>query len=189
MFVLMFINLFLCMKILGGDGPKLIEVLQMREKHLLQDRIELLGPVKHKDVRTVGIRFFLLSFSIANKYIQVLVQGSIFMNTSLTESFGIAIVEAACAGLYVVSTRVGGVPEALPEEMVSFANPDEDGKTLMSDIGVVLNMLQMWFEQCPRPFSLCAKESTILSGRMNEFETFTTGTTSLRGRRRFIIPY
>lgn len=49
------------------------------------------------------------------------------MNTSLTESFGIAILEAACAGLYVVSTRVGGVPEILPKDMISFANPDEDG--------------------------------------------------------------
>jgi phosphatidylinositol N-acetylglucosaminyltransferase subunit A len=58
---------------------------------------------------------------------QVLVQGSIFMNTSLTESFGIAILEAACAGLYVVSTRVGGIPEILPKDMISFANPDEDG--------------------------------------------------------------
>jgi len=48
------------------------------------------------------------------------------MNTSLTEAFGIAIVEAACAGLYLVSTRVGGVPEILPEDMISFANPDED---------------------------------------------------------------
>ena len=51
------------------------------------------------------------------------------MNTSLTESFGIAILEAACAGLYVVSTRVGGVPEVLPEDMISFALPEEDGKT------------------------------------------------------------
>lgn len=37
----------------GGDGPKLIEILQMREKFALQDRIELLGPVKHGDVRKV----------------------------------------------------------------------------------------------------------------------------------------
>lgn len=49
------------------------------------------------------------------------------MCTSLTESFGIATLEAACAGLYVVSTRVGGVPEILPEDVISFANPDEDG--------------------------------------------------------------
>ncbi|KDQ59981.1 glycosyltransferase family 4 protein [Jaapia argillacea MUCL 33604] len=94
--------------IVGGDGPKMVELLQMREKHLLQDRIELLGPVRPGDVR------------------DVLVRGSIFMNTSLTESFGIAILEAACAGLYVVSTRVGGVPEILPQDMISFANPDED---------------------------------------------------------------
>ncbi|THU96244.1 glycosyltransferase family 4 protein [Dendrothele bispora CBS 962.96] len=94
--------------LIGGDGPKLIDLLQMREKHLLQDQIELLGPIRHNDVRSVLIR------------------GSIYVNTSLTESFGIAILEAACAGLYVVSTRVGGVPEILPEDMISFAEPDED---------------------------------------------------------------
>ncbi|THH18290.1 hypothetical protein EW146_g2663 [Bondarzewia mesenterica] len=94
--------------VVGGDGPKMIDLLQMREKHMLQDRIELLGPVRHRDVRNV------------------LIQGSIFLNTSLTESFGIAILEAACAGLYVVSTKVGGVPEILPEDMISFANPTED---------------------------------------------------------------
>jgi phosphatidylinositol glycan class A protein len=59
--------------------------------------------------------------------VQVLQQGSIFMNTSLTESFGIAILEAACAGLHVVSTRVGGVPEILPEDMISFATPNAEG--------------------------------------------------------------
>jgi hypothetical protein len=38
-------------------------------------------------------------------------QGHIFINASLTEAFCMAIVEAASAGLLVVSTRVGGVPE------------------------------------------------------------------------------
>ncbi|KAK7676349.1 hypothetical protein QCA50_020690 [Cerrena zonata] len=94
--------------LVGGDGPKLIDLLQMREKNQLQDQIELLGSVRHRDVR------------------DVLTRGSIFMNTSLTESFGIASLEAACAGLYVVSTRVGGLPEILPKDMISFANPDED---------------------------------------------------------------
>ncbi|KAJ8501740.1 hypothetical protein ONZ45_g12030 [Pleurotus djamor] len=94
--------------IIGGDGPKLIDILQMRERHRLQDRIELLGPVRPNDV------------------CEVLNRGTIFLSTSLTESFGIAIVEAACAGLYVVATRVGGVSEVLPEDMISFANPDAD---------------------------------------------------------------
>ncbi|KZV68932.1 glycosyltransferase family 4 protein [Peniophora sp. CONT] len=94
--------------VIGGDGPKMIDLLQMREKHFLQDRIELLGPVPPQGVR------------------DVLTRGHIFLNTSLTEAFGIAILEAACAGLYVVSTRVGGVPEILPEDMISFANVSED---------------------------------------------------------------
>ena len=37
----------------GGDGPKMIDLLQMREKYLLQDRIEILGAVRHSDVRNV----------------------------------------------------------------------------------------------------------------------------------------
>ncbi|KAI0269418.1 transferase [Gloeopeniophorella convolvens] len=94
--------------LVGGDGPKMIDLLQMRETHFLQDRITLLGPVAPRDVPSV------------------LQQGSIFMNTSLTEAFGIAILEAACAGLHVVSTRVGGVPEILPEDMISFAEPTAD---------------------------------------------------------------
>ncbi|KAI0727454.1 transferase [Fomitopsis betulina] len=109
--------------VVGGDGPKMIDLLQMREKYMLQDRIEILGPVRHNDVR------------------DVLIRGSIFLNTSLTESFGIAILEAACAGLYVVATRVGGVPEILPEDMISFANPDEDDvvRAMTEAIDIVSN--------------------------------------------------
>lgn len=56
-------------------------------------------------------------------------QAQIFLNPSLTEAFGIGILEAACAGLFVVSTRVGGVPEVLPPGLVEFAEPDVDGKS------------------------------------------------------------
>ncbi|CAO3693923.1 unnamed protein product [Umbelopsis ramanniana] len=94
--------------IIGGDGPKRIDLEQMREKHLLHDRVELIGSVPHHDVRNV------------------LIQGHIFLNTSLTEAFCIAIVEAACAGLLVVSTKVGGVPEVLPRHMINYAKPEED---------------------------------------------------------------
>lgn len=55
----------------------------------------------------------------------VLCRGHIFLNTSLTESFCIAILEAACCGLLVVTTDVGGVPEVLPKHMAYLAKPDE----------------------------------------------------------------
>lgn len=57
------------------------------ESFLLSDfnahRVRLLGALEHKDVRGV------------------LVQGHIFLNTSLTEAFCMAIVEGASCGLQV----------------------------------------------------------------------------------------
>jgi len=89
--------------IVGGDGPKRLLLDEMVEKHNLHQRVELLGSVPHAEVR------------------DVLVRGHIFLNTSLTESFCIAILEAACCGLYVVSTKVGGIPEVLPPGMIGLA--------------------------------------------------------------------
>ncbi|KAH9751880.1 phosphatidylinositol N-acetylglucosaminyltransferase subunit A [Citrus sinensis] len=92
--------------IVGGDGPKRVRLEEMREKHSLQDRVEMLGAVPHAQVRSV------------------LISGHIFLNSSLTEAFCIAILEAASCGLLTVSTRVGGVPEVLPDDMVVLAEPD-----------------------------------------------------------------
>ena len=37
-----------------------------------------------------------------------------------------AILEAACCNLLVVSTKVGGIPEVLPSEMILLAKPEEE---------------------------------------------------------------
>jgi phosphatidylinositol glycan class A protein len=39
--------------VVGGDGPKMVELEQMREKYRLQDRITLLGSIKPHDVQSV----------------------------------------------------------------------------------------------------------------------------------------
>jgi len=91
--------------VIGGEGPKRLALEEMREKHQLQDRVELLGHVNHDRVRSV------------------LCRGHIYLNCSLTEAFCIAILEAAACGLLVVSTKVGGVPEVMPEKMIKFADP------------------------------------------------------------------
>lgn len=54
-------------------------------------------------------------------------RGHIYLNTSLTESFGIVLLEAASTGLFVVSTKVGGIPEVLPEDMIEFSTVEEEG--------------------------------------------------------------
>ncbi|XP_045393930.1 phosphatidylinositol N-acetylglucosaminyltransferase subunit A isoform X4 [Lemur catta] len=91
--------------LIGGEGPKRIILEEVRERYQLHDRVHLLGALEHKDVRNV------------------LVQGHIFLNTSLTEAFCMAIVEAASCGLQVVSTKVGGIPEVLPENLIILCEP------------------------------------------------------------------
>ncbi|XP_040438621.1 phosphatidylinositol N-acetylglucosaminyltransferase subunit A isoform X4 [Falco naumanni] len=91
--------------LVGGEGPKRIVLEEVRERYQLHDRVRLLGALEHQDVRNV------------------LVQGHIFLNTSLTEAFCMAIVEAASCGLQVVSTRVGGIPEVLPENLIILCEP------------------------------------------------------------------
>lgn len=93
---------------IAGSGPKGIDLEQMREKHRLQERVELIGSIKHEEVR------------------DVMVTGHIYLHASLTEAFGTVIVEAASCGLLVVTTNVGGIPEVLPSHMTVFATPDED---------------------------------------------------------------
>ena len=108
--------------IIAGSGPKAIDLEQMLERRVLQDRVELLGPVRHDEVRNVMTR------------------GHIFLNPSLTEAFGTVVVEAASCGLYVVCTRVGGVPEVLPQHMTAFAKPEEDDLVLAT--GRAINALR-----------------------------------------------
>lgn len=99
---------------------------EIRERYCLQDRVTLLGSLKHSEVR------------------DVLVKGDIFLNTSLTEAYCMAIVEAAscgwvkililleskmsfsnglCFSLKVVSTKVGGIPEVLPDDLIYLTEP------------------------------------------------------------------
>ena len=94
--------------LIAGSGPKAIDLQQMIEKHMLQDRVEMMGPIRHEEVRDVMVR------------------GHIYLHPSLTEAFGTVLVEAASCGLYVVCTAVGGIPEVLPHEMTVFARPEED---------------------------------------------------------------
>ena len=62
--------------IIGGDGTGKQQLKELVEKHNLHGRVELLGGLPHDKVR------------------DVLCRSQIFLNTSLTESFCIAILEA-----------------------------------------------------------------------------------------------
>ncbi|CAH8518057.1 unnamed protein product [Heterobilharzia americana] len=89
--------------LIGGDGPKRLELEEIRERYQLHSRVKLLGSLQPHEVHSV------------------LIQGDIFLNTSLTEAFCIAVIEAVSCGLMVISTAVGGLPEVLPEHFIRLA--------------------------------------------------------------------
>lgn len=66
--------------LIAGDGPKRICIEEVRERNKLHSRITLLGSIQNHKVR------------------DTLVKGHIFLNTSLTEAFCIAILEAVSCG-------------------------------------------------------------------------------------------
>lgn len=104
--------------IIAGSGPKAIDLEQMLDRHILHDKVTLLGPVRHEEVRDVMVR------------------GHIYLHPSLTEAFGTVLVEAASCNLLIVCTRVGGIPEVLPSHMTVFAKPEEDDLVRATDEAV-----------------------------------------------------
>jgi phosphatidylinositol glycan class A protein len=73
--------------VIGGDGPKKRIIESKIKQHSLEGRVRLLGQVPHDRVR------------------EVLIQGHLFLNCSLTESFCIAIVEVRASPQFLF-TRV-----------------------------------------------------------------------------------
>ena len=117
--------------VIGGDGNKQVLVEEMCDRYGLHGRVNMLGAVKHRDVP------------------HVLSRGHIFLNTSLTESFCMAICEAVSCGLYVVSTCVGGIPEVLPPKYIRFA--DCDSRALIQELSAAIDEykpVDRWQQHC-----------------------------------------
>ncbi|TBU03413.1 N-acetylglucosaminyl-phosphatidylinositol biosynthetic protein [Hamiltosporidium tvaerminnensis] len=86
--------------VIVGNGNKRENMEQMIDDNKLHNRVLMLGELDNKNISGV------------------LQRCQIFLNTSLTESFCMAIIEAVSSGLIVVSTNVGGIHEILPDEMI-----------------------------------------------------------------------
>lgn len=91
--------------VIGGDGVKQALLEEVISSRGLQNRVKLLGPLPHSEV------------------CRVLNTGHIFLNTSLTEAYCMAIVEAVACGLEIVCTKVGGIPEVLEPRLMHLCEP------------------------------------------------------------------
>jgi glycosyltransferase involved in cell wall biosynthesis len=100
--------------VLAGRG-EMKEQLERRVAELnLQRAVQILGRVDHNDVPAL-IRSF-----------DIMVMPSVYES----ETFGVAAIEASAAGVPVVASRVGGVPEAVLHEQTGLLVPPRDVQAL-----------------------------------------------------------
>ena len=83
-----------------GDGPKKLELVNMVQKHSLQNVVRFLGQMDYKELP--------LYYHLADLYVLLT-----HKDESAEEGWGTSFLEAAACGLPVVAGRVGGVEEAV----------------------------------------------------------------------------
>lgn len=91
--------------IILGDGPDLEKLKDLTKKLALENRVKFLGQIDHKEMP---------------KYLKI---SDVFIRPSLSEGLGNSFLEAMAAGLPVIATPVGGIPDFLFDPV---ANPDKE---------------------------------------------------------------
>ena len=89
-----------------GDGTKKDELLFMIDEKQLHDQVEIFNFMSHEEVA------------------EIMRDSDVLLNTSLTESFCMTVVEATMCGLAVVTTNVGGINELKTNKNVFYCKPE-----------------------------------------------------------------
>ena len=103
--------------LLVGDGPERPSLERLVRESNLKDAVLFLGA--RKDIENLLSTF------------------DVFLNSSKSESFSNAILEAMAAGLPVVATRVGGNPESVVDGETGFLVPPDDPIAMGSAMGIL----------------------------------------------------
>lgn len=106
---------------IAGDGS-LRKSLERLAKDLgVIDKVSFLGQIAHSRVP------------------QLLNTFSVFCALSLSESFGVAILEASACQVPVVVTNVGGLPEVVRDSLTGFVVPAKDVQAAANAVGKLID--------------------------------------------------
>jgi glycosyltransferase involved in cell wall biosynthesis len=103
--------------VLVGDGVERSRLEELVKRLNLKDCIQFAGQVPQERIP------------------QIMHQADVFALSSLSESFGIVNLEAMAAGLPIVATNVGGIPDIVEEGvngyLVNAKSPDETADRIL----------------------------------------------------------
>jgi len=125
-----------------GDGPERISLERLAESLGLRDKVKFLGEVPHEEVW------------------EHLFSSSIFVLPSLSEGMPRAMLEAMACGLFVIASRVGGIPEAIRDGWNGVLVSPQDSQALKKAIARALAEKQ-WVETVGERNKLEAQRFTL----------------------------
>ncbi len=125
--------------VIVGDGPKRAKVERYIAKHEMSDWVELPGRLPRADIRALFAR------------------ADMFVAPATLESFGIAALEARCAGLPVVARGEGGI--------VEFVTDGQEGLLASSDDEMVDAIVRLASDQKER--DAIARRNRTISPAVN----------------------
>lgn len=100
--------------VLLGNGPLQTDLMEQIKRRELTDRFVFCG--------------------LLEDHRQTVFAGDLYVHPAVTEPYGIVLVEAMAAGLPVVATRVGGIPEVVLENETALLVEPADAKALSEAI-------------------------------------------------------
>lgn len=104
-----------------GDGPLKKNLSLLVTRYSLQDRVSFLGAVSHKEIP---------------KY---LARADIFIRPSLSEGMGNSFIEAMAAGVPVIGTNIGGIPDFLKDRETGLFCEVKNPKSIAEKVKLLLN--------------------------------------------------
>ena len=122
--------------LVGADGPELASIRALVDRLGLQQQVEFHVTVPHERIP------------------EFMERADVFVLPSRSEPFGIVLLEAGAAGLPVVATRVGGIPELIEHGKTGLLVPPDDPvkleraiRLLLTDAAAADNLALAWQER------------------------------------------
>lgn len=136
--------------VLVGDGPDRGRAQQAATEEGIADRVIFLGKQE----------------SVA----ELLACADLFLLPSATESFGLVALEALACGVPVVASRVGGIPDVVPDGVAGYLAETNDLDTMIESSVQLLSDPELW-----NSFSTAARTAAerFSAGRVvSEYEAY-----------------
>jgi len=105
---------------IAGSGPYAEAIMFCSHQLGLSSCVEFLGDVRPEEVR------------------RLMRWADVYMHASVEEGFSNAVLEAQCAGLPVVCTDAGGLPENVDDQVTGFVAPRRDPTALAEKLMVIV---------------------------------------------------